>query len=723
MPVSHIGLTVSHLPSSCSFFLSALQPLGYRFIGQQGNQIGLGIDGDADFFLCQETPGIKAGAAHIAFSAPDRITVRNFYTAALTAGARPHGSPATRDTENGVFNAAVLDTDGNSIEVVCRENEDPSDARSTHEYGRVLTWRQSVTSLDDTRSVYTVKSSTKSIPAIEAPKSATMSVPARSVAPSVAPSVARSQAPTLVRAHTAPAADPSVDANLMGDAGARKIIGTLIGAAAGAAVAYAMVKSEQDSGRKEAAAVATSQSGSHRALAFRAPSQRAPSEVASQSGYSPSAYEQQMVQYQREPSNYSESVYSSPQERRAIEAAPPRSTYAPSLASALRSGATSVQQSQAHRNFSDTESYYSASDYDNSRSVHSAASAAKKSYHSPTYVSVPNTRFEDAEYASTVGPRSAMRTMTAPSTISSMPSTIKAPSQAPSRAPSHSPSKAASQVSSRASSQMSSQVSSRASSQATSKAPSQAPSRASAREPSLISSFCADDDARSSATSHTSRSSRTEDSRTDYPPSIERRTSASSVHSHHSSAARSRAPSSAATKPSPSVASASHQSRSRAGSEAPSKAGSSSLIGSMLGRDRDALDDGASTVAPSDSISNAGSSRSRHSSRAYAPSDAGGSKVSRHSSRSKLQQEVEGADDARSRVSSRSHKSSRDVVHPDNVSEPSDASTVKPYKRKDSVVSLPSGGKSRAASVVEAAKRSVVSFGGGEMWKERHGMT
>jgi hypothetical protein len=56
MPVSHIGLTVSHLPTSCSFFLSALQPLGYRFIGQQGNQIGLGID-DADFFICQETPG------------------------------------------------------------------------------------------------------------------------------------------------------------------------------------------------------------------------------------------------------------------------------------------------------------------------------------------------------------------------------------------------------------------------------------------------------------------------------------------------------------------------------------------------------------------------------------------------------------------------------------------------------------------------------------------
>lgn len=54
MPVSHIGLTVSHLPSSTSFFLSALQPLGYRYIGESGGQVGFGIR-DADFFLCQET--------------------------------------------------------------------------------------------------------------------------------------------------------------------------------------------------------------------------------------------------------------------------------------------------------------------------------------------------------------------------------------------------------------------------------------------------------------------------------------------------------------------------------------------------------------------------------------------------------------------------------------------------------------------------------------------
>lgn len=56
MPVSHLGLTVSHLPSAASFYLSALQPLGYRFIGSQGDSIGLGIK-DADFFITQGPRG------------------------------------------------------------------------------------------------------------------------------------------------------------------------------------------------------------------------------------------------------------------------------------------------------------------------------------------------------------------------------------------------------------------------------------------------------------------------------------------------------------------------------------------------------------------------------------------------------------------------------------------------------------------------------------------
>ncbi|KAK7624314.1 hypothetical protein IWX48DRAFT_337669 [Phyllosticta citricarpa] len=324
MPVSHIGLTVSHLPTSCSFFLAALQPLGYRYLGQQGNQIGLGINNEADFFICQETPGIKAGAAHIAFLAPDRIAVRDFYTAALTAGGRPHGSPATRDQDNGVFNAAVLDVDGNSIEVVFRESVDPKDDTQSAVGGksRVLTWRKSVSEgLGDGQSVFSAKSASKT--AMMPFRQVAQSVVSSARSPSVAPSQSISQAPTMIQ----------LNPELMADVGARKIIGTLIGAAAGAAVAYAMVKSEPPSSRPSSA---------------KAPSPQ-PQQPA-QYTYTPSEV-QRMVQYEQPQSrrNYSEtdSFYSHPHQQRAIEAAPARSTHAPTLVSALQAGNSSVRQQQS----------------------------------------------------------------------------------------------------------------------------------------------------------------------------------------------------------------------------------------------------------------------------------------------------------------------------------------------------------------------------------------
>lgn len=54
--MSHLGLTVSRIADATSFYLSALQPLGYRYVGQQGDAVGLGVN-DADFFLCQTKNG------------------------------------------------------------------------------------------------------------------------------------------------------------------------------------------------------------------------------------------------------------------------------------------------------------------------------------------------------------------------------------------------------------------------------------------------------------------------------------------------------------------------------------------------------------------------------------------------------------------------------------------------------------------------------------------
>ncbi|KAK7543543.1 hypothetical protein IWX46DRAFT_152602 [Phyllosticta citricarpa] len=401
MPVSHIGLTVSHLPTSCSFFLAALQPLGYRYLGQQGNQIGLGINNEADFFICQETPGsIKAGAAHIAFLAPDRIAVRDFYTAALTAGGRPHGSPATRDQDNGVFNAAVLDVDGNSIEVVFRESVDPKDDTQSAVGGksRVLTWRKSVSEgLGDGQSVFSAKSASKT--AMMPFRQVAQSVVSSARSPSVAPSQSISQAPTMIRTSSAPAqpqapthASKELNPELMADVGARKIIGTLIGAAAGAAVAYAMVKSERDSAREEAEWVASQRAPSSRPSSAKAPSPQ-PQQPA-QYTYTPSEV-QRMVQYEQPQSrrNYSEtdSFYSHPHQQRAIEAAPARSTHAPTLVSALQAGNSSVRQQQSpHRNFSETESRYSTPDSREryARAALEAAPVSAKAYLNPTCQSV-----------------------------------------------------------------------------------------------------------------------------------------------------------------------------------------------------------------------------------------------------------------------------------------------------------------------------------------------
>ncbi len=63
MPLCTVALPVSNLPQSTSFFLSALHPLGYRYLSQRGdNQIGFGVD-EPDFFLYQERPGYVSVAA------------------------------------------------------------------------------------------------------------------------------------------------------------------------------------------------------------------------------------------------------------------------------------------------------------------------------------------------------------------------------------------------------------------------------------------------------------------------------------------------------------------------------------------------------------------------------------------------------------------------------------------------------------------------------------
>ena len=180
--------------------------------------------------LCLLTAhSIKATAAHIAFDAPSRSAVDAFFLAALKAGGRIHGEPAVRDQETGYYSAAIIDLDDNSIEAMHRDQERVKTTRteSIADDHRVLEWQKDV-----------AKSTVSTTP--RAAKSTV----------SCGPQANKSTARIIVNNVTAPAMVVSRSTAQIkddGDMSAKSLIGTLLGAAAGAAVAYAMTKGEAES--------------------------------------------------------------------------------------------------------------------------------------------------------------------------------------------------------------------------------------------------------------------------------------------------------------------------------------------------------------------------------------------------------------------------------------------------------------------------------------------
>ncbi|SMY28909.1 unnamed protein product [Zymoseptoria tritici ST99CH_1A5] len=245
MPVSHIGLTVSHIPSATSFYLAALQPLGYRFIGCQGDSIGLGIE-SADLFLTQSSRDTRPSPNHIAFLAKDRAAVRECYAAALNAGGRPSGAPQYRNEKCTCFNAAVEDLDGNTIEFIYRQEHDEAgcegEATPSEQSSRVESWREEVAEGDieeDARSVASMKSHGSKMS-----KAKSTMQTAVDLASATSKSL-KSEEPSLglTRANTAP---------VKSDAGGKSLLGAALGAAAGVALLYAMHQTERKNARDEA---------------------------------------------------------------------------------------------------------------------------------------------------------------------------------------------------------------------------------------------------------------------------------------------------------------------------------------------------------------------------------------------------------------------------------------------------------------------------------------
>ncbi|OJD24566.1 hypothetical protein ACJ73_04074 [Blastomyces percursus] len=234
MPVSHLTLTVSHLPTSTSFFLSCLQPLGYRFIGRHDNNVGFGsVPGEpADFWIAEERPGVPAGAAHVAFPAPSRDAVSQFFIAALKAGAKIHGEPTLRDAEQNYYSAAVIDFDGNSIEAVHRPKSSGPDKASADRALTIIKNGSVVSRVSSTKTESVVRAKSEIGTYISKAKTAVSKPAAASASP-------QSRAPASIQLQQQPVPQQKDSTN-----GAKAVVGTLLGAAAGAAIAYSIFKAD-----------------------------------------------------------------------------------------------------------------------------------------------------------------------------------------------------------------------------------------------------------------------------------------------------------------------------------------------------------------------------------------------------------------------------------------------------------------------------------------------
>ena len=115
--IDHTSVNVTDLEAAKSFYVKALEPLGYSLAFEIGEYLGFADPQGMDLGVVRRDP---VGSAHVAFKCDDRATVDAFYEAALAAGGADNGPPGLRPHyHEHYYGAFVLAPDGNNVEAVC----------------------------------------------------------------------------------------------------------------------------------------------------------------------------------------------------------------------------------------------------------------------------------------------------------------------------------------------------------------------------------------------------------------------------------------------------------------------------------------------------------------------------------------------------------------------------------------------------------------------------
>jgi catechol 2,3-dioxygenase-like lactoylglutathione lyase family enzyme len=122
--LDHLSIQCADVPTAATFYDAVLAPLGGARIMDFGDVIGFGVRGKPSYWLGPLAEGADNRPIHVAFVAPDRATVRAFFTAAVDAGAEVLHEPRVwPEYHENYYGAFVRDPDGNNIEAVCHTPE------------------------------------------------------------------------------------------------------------------------------------------------------------------------------------------------------------------------------------------------------------------------------------------------------------------------------------------------------------------------------------------------------------------------------------------------------------------------------------------------------------------------------------------------------------------------------------------------------------------------